>query len=431
MGRLIYGFLLWLALPGLFVKLWWRGLRETGYRERIGERFGFYRDSPDRQDLDVIWVHAVSMGETRAASLLVRMLAEHFPSNHVLVTHMTATGRQAAAELFAQLPTARIAWLPYDYPFAVRRFLERYRPRVAILMETELWPNLIRGCHAAGVPVILANARMSEKSARGYRRLAPLFREVFPALDAILAQSESDRRRLLELGVNPSVTMVSGNLKFDVASGKQDDDSSGIRRLIGVRPVFLAASTRDGEEALLLDALAKAEETKSGLPEECLVMIVPRHPQRFDAVADLLKRRSASFVRRSAGRDVPSECRFMLGDSLGEMAAYYAAADCAFVGGSLLPLGGQNLIEACAAGVPVLVGPHTFNFAEASDQAVDAGAAVRVATAEELIEAAAVLLGDPVQRRKMGEAGKTFCRQHVGATARTVAVVEQLIARRT
>lgn len=430
MWRYLYSLVLYLAMPGIIARLWWRGYREPVYRERMGERFGFYRTKASDADRDVIWIHAVSMGETRAAALLVKLLAERFPASRVLVTQMTATGRQAAVELFSRTPKVRIAWLPYDYPFSIRRFIDRYRPRVAILMETELWPNVIRRCSETGVPIMLANARMSEKSANGYQRLAPLFRKVFAALDAVLAQSESDRRRLLSLGARPSVTIVAGNLKFDVASGTQPELESNIRSRIGSRPILLAASTRDGEEALILDALADADRNGAGLPSDALVIIVPRHPQRFDAVADLLARRSVSFVRKSSGEDVSAGCRVVLGDSLGEMPAYYGIADCAFVGGSLLPLGGQNLIEACAAGVPVLVGPHTFNFAEASDQAVAAGAAVRVESPAALVATAALLLRNPDQRRRMGEAGLAFCREHVGATARTVATIERLLVQR-
>ena len=430
MLRLAYNLLLWLSLPALALKLWWRGLREPGYRDRIGERFGLYRDKTDEQCRDVIWVHAVSMGETRASALLVRMLVERFPSSHILVTHMTATGRQAATELFSGIPNAHIAWLPYDYPFAVRSFIQRYRPRLAILMETEIWPNLIGACKAFGMPVMLANARMSEKSARGYLRLGSIFLEVFASLDSVLAQSAADAERLRKLGVPPSVLVIVGNLKFDVAMGKQPHVDQALRGLIGPRPVFLAASTREGEEALILDALALAENNGHGLPPRTLVIIVPRHPQRFDAVADLLKRRSVSFVRRSSGVDVPGDCGVMLGDTIGEMPAYYGVADCAFIGGSLLPLGGQNLIEACAAGVPVLIGLHTFNFSDAADQAVTAGAAVRVASASELITVAAKLLVDSEKRERMGESGRIFCRQYLGATAKTIKVVEQMLNRK-
>ena len=427
MWRLLYSVLLCAALPGILAKLWWRGFREPDYRDRMGERFGFFREEIDGRGREVIWVHAVSMGETRAAALLVRTLSEQFPSSRILVTQMTATGRQAAIELFSGLPKATIAWLPYDYPFAVGRFIKQFRPRVVILLETEIWPNLVLGLKKAGVPIMLANARMSEKSARGYGRLELLFREVFEALDAVLAQSESDLQRLLALGVRPSVTTISGNLKFDVASGKSPALVTAIRNRIGARPIFLAASTRDGEEALILDALANAERTGKGMPPGTLVVIVPRHPQRFAAVAELLRSRSVSFVRKSSDKYVPGECRVLLGDSIGEMAAYYGIADCAFVGGSLLPLGGQNFIEACAAGVPVLIGPHTFNFSEAADLAIAAGAAMRITSPEALVDMAAELLVDPDRRRKVGQAGVAFCRQHIGATARTVAVVNQLM----
>jgi 3-deoxy-D-manno-octulosonic-acid transferase len=306
----------------------------------------------------------------------------------------------------------------------VRRFVAHFRPRLGIIMETELWPNLVRACREAGVPVLLANARLSEKSARGYASVGSLARAALGDLAAIGAQTAADAERLAALGAHD--VEITGNLKFDVTPPDETQARAQVlRTLFGERPIFLAGSTREGEEALLLDALARCP-----LPKGTLVLIVPRHPQRFDEVAALLASRGLPFVRRSEARPVPVGCDFALGDSMGEMSAYYAACDVAFVGGSLLPFGAQNLIEACAEGAPVLLGPSTFNFAEAAAEAVRLGAAVQVADADGLMREASRLLADAGARAWMGEAGEAFCAAHRGATARTMALVERLVAGR-
>jgi 3-deoxy-D-manno-octulosonic-acid transferase len=331
---------------------------------------------------------------------------------------MTATGREAAASLYGE--SATLAFLPYDFPWAVRRFVAHFRPVLGILMETELWPNLLRECRARGVPVLLANARLSEKSARGYARIASLARATLGDLAAVGAQTEADAARLAGLGA-PAVT-VTGNLKFDLAPAPAMlERGRELRALFGERAVFLAASMREGEEVLLIDALARRPLGGA------LVVIVPRHPQRFDEVAALLRSRGLAFVRRSEARPVPPDCGYALGDSMGELTAYYAAADIAFVGGSLVPFGAQNLIEACAVGVPVAVGPSTFNFAQAAEEAVKVGAAIQVPDADALVREVTRLAADADARRRMGEAGKRFCAAHRGATGRTMALVERLV----
>ena len=424
MGWAAYRSLLWCALPLVVLRLWWRGLREPGYRLHVGERFGHYRRPFEPGRGPVIWLHAVSMGEARAAESLVKALAARHPDCVLLITQMTATGRDAARHLFADLPQVRLAWLPYDYPFAVRRFLAHFRPRLGIIMETEVWPNLVDACALQGVPLLLANARLSEKSARGYGFAGALARAAFSRLTAIAAQTDVDADRLAALGARRAAIEITGNLKFDVAAAPAPVELSALlRERYGRRPVLLAASTRDGEELLLLAALRNAV----ALPADTLVVIVPRHPQRFNAVAALLARMELRYVRRSENVAVPADCGYVLGDSLGEMAAYYGAADCAFVGGSLLSLGGQNLIEACAAGVPVLIGPHTFNFAQAAEEAVIAGAALRVVNADALVHEAGRLLRDAALRDKMKQAGSAFCARHRGATARVLAICERLL----
>lgn len=416
MWRAGYKLILWIAFPFLLVRLWWRGRREPLYRQGLGERFGFYETPPVRP---VIWLHAVSVGETRAAEPLLRALRARHPECDVLITQMTATGREAAQQLFGG--SVRVMWLAYDYPSAVRRFLRHFRPRLGILMETEIWFHLVAECERSGVPLMLANARMSARSARGYAVVGPLVRRALGGLSAVAAQSVQDAERLRTLGAR--AVEVTGNLKFDVESGADSESlARRFRLLFGNRAVLLVASTREGEEELLLDAL---ERTPLGA---AVVVVVPRHPQRFGAVAHLLATRGLKFVRRSAGKPLPADCAFVLGDSMGEMAAYYRACDVAFIGGSLLAYGGQNLIEACAAGVPVLFGPYTYNFAQAAADAVAAGAAFRVRDADEAMSQALSLLRDPGLRERMGKAGIAFCATHRGATQRTLALCERLLS---
>jgi len=415
--RRLYSLLWSAALPLAPLRLAWRGRREPGYRDHVGERFGRYRDAaPPR----ILWVHAVSLGETRAAAPLVERLRRAHPEATVLLTHMTATGRAAGRELFGD--GVRQAWLPYDAPFAVRRFLAHFKPCVGLLMETELWPNLVALAHDADVPIYLVNARMSEKSARGYARFPALTRPMFAALSGVAAQTGADAARIAALGAPAPV--VTGNLKFDAAVA--DNGEALGRELKGrfgeTRPTWVAASTRDGEEAMILDALSTRR-----LPTGALTVIVPRHPQRFGVVADLLQARAIPFVRRSSNAPVTADIEVVLGDSIGEMAGYFTAADVAFVGGSLLPLGGQNLIEPLCLGLPTLVGPHMFNFADATEKALAAGAAVEVANAATLIATVAALFEDAPRRRAMRDAALAFHAAHRGATDRLLAWLEPQI----
>jgi 3-deoxy-D-manno-octulosonic-acid transferase len=404
-------------VPFALVRLSWRGRKQSGYLRHIGERFGRYDTPPDRP---VVWLHTVSVGETRAAEPLVKALETAYPDHRILLTHMTPTGRETGEQLFGTRVLR--CYLPYDLPWAVAGFLRHFRPRLGVLVETEIWPNLIHGCHRRGIPIVLVNARLSERSARGYARVAGLTRTALHELTGISAQTQADASRLRHLGARSPV--VTGNLKFD--RGPKPEDlarAQHFRALFGPqRLVFLAASTREGEEELVLEALAAA-------PPELLTVIVPRHPQRFDQVAQLISRRGLGLQRRSEDAPIRPETRVLLGDSMGELFAYYAACDVAFVGGSLLPLGGQNLLEACAVAKPVLIGPHTFNFAEATRLAVEAGAAIQVPDARALVEALLDLLRDGEKRRRMGEAGRTLMLQHQGATQRTVELLRGALTR--
>jgi 3-deoxy-D-manno-octulosonic-acid transferase len=407
-ARALYTLVGSVALPLLPLRLWWRGRREPGYRQRIGERFGRYRGAVSGP---TFWIHAVSVGETRAAAPLVHRLKTTYPDATLVLTHMTAAGRDTGHALFGDGVVQ--AWLPYDVPFAVRAFYAHYRPAAGFLLETELWPNLIAAAYSASIPLYLINARLSERSAQGYLRFRALTRPMLQRLAGVAAQSTADAARLAALGANAPI--VTGNLKFDVGiASTMLELAAGFRLRFGsTRPVWLAASTREGEESLLLDALARRP-----LPGKPLLVLVPRHPQRFAIVAELLRARGLPFVRRTDDTPVPADVGIVLGDSMGEMPAYYAASDVAFVGGSLLPLGGQNLIEALAVGTPVVVGPHTFNFADATAGAIASGAAMRVADTESLIATLAALLDDPARRHAMSEAARAFHGAHRGAADR-------------
>ena len=411
MPRLLYSLILYLLLPFIPLRLLWRARKQPEYLAHWGERFGFYSVETSQP---LIWIHAVSVGETHAAAPLIDALQARYPAQRILLTCMTPTGRAAARRLYGDRVLR--AYLPYDYPGAMRRFLTHFQPTFGLLMETELWPNLITLCKQRDVPLALINARLSEKSARGYAHIGALTRDALENLPLICAQTAADAERLKQLGAK-EIT-VTGNLKFDVAPPIDvGDQVKHLRELWGdERPVLLAASTREGEEALLLGALS---------PESnYLLVIVPRHPQRFDEVAALLAARDIAFQRRSENIPIRAQTRVVLGDSMGEMFAYYGAADVAIIGGSLLPYGGQNLIEACALGVPVIIGPHTYNFAQVAQDAIAAGAALRVGDANAALVQANGLLEDALIKNQMCDATLKFAAAHRGAVERTMAAIE-------
>ena len=416
--RYIYTALLWLLLPYIFFHLLWRARKQPEYLRHIAERFGFYKLKTTKP---VLWLHTVSVGETRATANLVQHLQLAYPDYQLLLTHTTPTGREASEQLYGN-KVLRV-YLPYDYPFAVKRFLRHFKPKVGVLLETEIWFNLIHHCQRGGIPLLLLNARLSEKSAAAYKRFAKLTRSGLVQLSAVAAQTEEDAIRLRKLGAEN--VSVMGNLKYEIepppamlGKGQQLRIQFGLNR-----PVFLAASTRAGEEALLLDALKQID--IPGL----LTVIVPRHPQRFNEVASLLTQRNIRFQRRSENSPINSDTQVVLGDSMGEMFAYYVACDIAFIGGSLLPLGGQNLIEACAVGKPVLIGPHTFNFTQASNLAIEQGAATQVQDANGLAKALQQLLRQPEQLKQMGNAGLAFVHANRGATEKAMGKINQAITR--
>lgn len=446
LARALYGLAWLLATPVIIGYLLARARRQPAYRAHWSERWALrWAPAPTGwAGARPVWIHAVSVGETRAAQPLIEALLDADPAQRILLTHMTPTGRATGYELFVTRWPDRVhqVYLPYDLGWAAGRFLARWRPSLGVLMETELWPALCAQAARRQVPLVIANARLSERSlARGLRWRA-LTVPALAGLQAVLAQTPADAQRLRRLGRDD--VAVLGNLKFDTvpsaeavalgrgwraalaggkvsaaveapAGSKPQDDGEPVR---AGRPVLLCASTRDGEEVLLLRAWAAARADA----ERPRLLIVPRHPQRFDAVAEAIAATGLTMTRRSheGWPQSAAQAEVLLGDSMGEMAAYVAMADAAIIGGSLLPFGGQNLIEPCALGVPVVVGPHTENFAQAAAEAIEAGAALRVADAAAAIDTALALLADPARQAAMGAAGTAFAQAHRGATRRTL-----------
>lgn len=426
LARFLYTAVLFFALPFIVLRLVLRALRQPAYLCHVGERFGWYGVKRDIKALEpVIWVHAVSVGEARAAQPLVDALLTKYPSQQILMTYMTPTGRETGESVFRDRAGRVLhAYLPYDYPSGVTRFLDHFRPRIGLIMETELWFNLLAACAARATPTLLINGRLSEKSAYGYQRIARLAREALQSMAVVTAQSEADSARFRALGALR--VAVCGNIKFDISPDSVlTETGRGWRAALPLaQRVLFAANTREGEEILILDAWRTIPEVRRA---NLLLVVAPRHPQRFNAVAALIEKAGLKLARRSMNQWPSADTQIWLGDSMGEMAAYYALCDVAFVGGSLLPLGGHNLIEACAQGKPVFIGAYTFNFAEAAQMAVACGAARRVESAGALMEQALSLLNDEAQLKQRSAAAARFAEEHRGATQRVMALVEPLL----
>lgn len=436
MARLLYRLLLLSLIPALVVRLLWRARQQPEYLQHLGERFGRY---PSRPNAPVLWLHAVSVGEARAVEPLLKALHASHPQHQLLLSCMTPTGRATAQALYGAFAT--VAYLPYDFAFAQRRFLRHWQPELGVLMETELWPNLLFEARTAGIPLALINARLSERSARGYARCGALARPALGALSAVAAQTAADAQRLAAVGAPPAT--VCGNLKFEVVPNEEllarggewrrtwQARSEQAKAGASSRLIWLAASSRDGEETLILDALAMLHAAASASDEAAaapLLVLVPRHPQRFDEVAALVTARGLRLQRRSQGLP-EADTQVWLGDSMGEMAAYYAMADLCVIGGSLLPFGSQNLIEACACGCPVLSGPSDFNFRQATADALRQGAARRVeANAASLAGAVRQRIEDRQLLQDQRAAAREFARAHRGATEKTQAVLDGLLS---
>lgn len=419
MPKFVYTVLINMVALLLPIKLLWRGLKQPEYRQHVGERYGFYTQTVNSP---VIWVHCVSVGETRATQPLINALLAQYPQHQLLITHGTPTGRDTSSQLFkADIASGRVlqAYLPVDTASAAKRFLKHFKPALGLLMETELWFNLIGQATRQHIPIALLSARLSAKSAAGYAKLASLTRQGLQQLALVAAQTAADAERLQALGARQPI--ICGNLKFDVTPPADSaDKGAALRQLIGQhRIVCMAASTREGEESLILDAVQGTD---------VLTLLVPRHPQRFAEVESLLKSRGLLYVLRTElTQPITDDVHVLLGNSMGEMYTYYAASDFAVMGGSLQPLGGQNLIEAAAMGVPTILGPHMFNFAQVTHAAVLADAAVQLSDVSELHDMIVNLAADKVKVAMMAQAAKGFTAQHRGTTERLMMVIAPLL----
>jgi 3-deoxy-D-manno-octulosonic-acid transferase len=413
--RLLYICLGYCLVPIMLAVTLWRGLSDRSYWEALPERLGFGPALP----AGGLWVHAVSVGEVQAAASLVRALRQRYPQLPLLLTTSTPTGRGRARSLFGD--EVGVRYLPYDLPGPVRRFLDRARPRLGIVLETELWPNLYRDCARRGVPLVLASARVSARSVRRYRWLGGLVRATLARV-VVAAQSEADAARFTALGADPAQVRVVGNLKFDFElPPRTEAQGRALRATLGAaRPVWVAGSTHDGEEELVLDAHARLRAARP----DALLVLAPRHPPRFAAVAALLRRRGVAFVARSTAQPVTATTEVLLVDTLGELVLFYAAADVAFVGGSLVPVGGHNLLEPAALGKPVITGPYTANAAPVARLLIDAGAAEVVADGAALAASVTRLLADPAAMRGAGGRGLAAVGANRGALARFLALLE-------
>ena len=425
MTRTLYTLLFHLGLPLVAIRLWLRARKAPAYARRIGERFAI--NLPALQP-GGIWVHAVSVGESIAAAPMIRELLKRYPQLPITVTCMTPTGSERIQALFADEPRIQHCYLPYDLPWAAARFLNRVQPKLAVIMETELWPNHIHQCARRGIPVALANARLSARSARGYARFAGLTRPMLEEMSLIAAQTEAEAERFRQLGARPECVEVTGSIKFDLSIDPQLLVRARELReqwQAQERPVWIAASTHAGEDEIVL---AAHHQLLDHYPNALLVL-VPRHPERFNAVYELCQGEGLATVRRSSGEPVTAATQVLLGDTMGELLFLYALADTAFVGGSLVPNGGHNLLEPAALARPVLSGPHLFNFLQISALLRDAGALEEVDDASGLALAVRRLFELPQDARRMGQAGLTVMQLNQGALQRLLDGLGRLLSR--
>ncbi|WP_024674254.1 lipid IV(A) 3-deoxy-D-manno-octulosonic acid transferase [Pseudomonas syringae] len=426
MNRTLYTVLFHLGLPLVALRLWLRARKAPAYRQRIGERFA--RGLPAMQHGGV-WVHAVSVGESIAAAPMIRALLAQYPQLPITVTCMTPTGSERIKALFASEPRIQHCYLPYDLPWAAGRFLDHVQPRLGIIMETELWPNHIHQCARRGIPVVLANARLSERSARGYARFARLTRPMLSAMAWFAVQTEAEAQRFRDLGARPECVTVTGSIKFDLSIDPQLLERAAQLReqwRAAQRPVWIAASTHAGED----ESVLSAHRTLLTSHPDALLILVPRHPERFDSVHALCQQQDFATVRRSTAQPVTPDASVLLGDTMGELLFLYALADIAFVGGSLVPNGGHNLLEPAALAKPILSGPHLFNFLEIAAKLRNAGALEEVSDATTLAAVVQRLIDQPELARGMAEAGLAVMKANQGALQRLLDGIGRLIARR-
>jgi 3-deoxy-D-manno-octulosonic-acid transferase len=417
--RHIYSLIFILGLPFILIRLIWRGCRAPAYFSRWGERFSF---TLLKKPTSVIWLHAVSVGEVNAARPLIAELQNSYPQHQLLITTMTPTGSHRVIELYGS--DVLHCYLPYDLPFTVSRFFRHYQPVMGIIMETELWPNLLHSARRHQIPMVLANARLSARSAKRYQRIAKTTHEILQNFSLIAAQTNDDRARLIELGAESQHVHTTGNLKFEITlPASVIEEADALRRLWQNRPTLIAASTHEGEDELILNA---ARMIRAQIPS-LLLIIVPRHPERFERVAALSQRAGYNTLRRSENRLCTQQTQVLVVDSMGELPLFYGVSDVAFVGGSLIPKGGQNVLEPALLARPVLIGPHYFNFQQITEQFVAEGAAQIVTDSQSLAEHTLVLLQDPEKRTQMGQVGKQIIQQSQGASTRVMNLIKRHI----
>ncbi len=419
--RFIYSLLIYFFTPVILFRLVYRGVRVPAYRRRWAERFGFV---PDLNNQQIIWLHAVSVGETLAAVPLVKALQANYPQYQLMVTGMTVTGSQRIRAIFGN--SVKHSYAPYDTPDAVARFLKRVNPKLLIIMETELWPNTIAACRHRDIPVVLANGRLSEKSARGYRKIAPLVGPMLRSVNALVAQQADDGQRFIDLGLPTQALTVSGNIKFDLCLDTELKQKA--KKLANEwrgpedRAVWLVASTHQGEDEIILQAF---QQLVDFLDKPPLLVLVPRHPERFDSVYELCSRAGFSVAKRSDTGADSSKVDILLGDTMGELMLFYGACDIAFVGGSLVPNGGHNMIEPAAWGVPIISGPHLFNFSEVSQLLISGNAMLICEDAAHLANQCKDLLQNPQRRQSMGNAAKQIAEENRGALTKLLEQIDR------
>jgi 3-deoxy-D-manno-octulosonic-acid transferase len=419
-ARWAYSLLLYCAAPLVLLRLFWLGSKHPGYRQRWWQRFGFVPPTAARP----IWIHAVSVGEVRAATPLVKRLCQQDPGVPILITTMTPTGADAVRHGFG--PEVIHLYLPYDLPDALARFLKRVEPRLLVLIETELWPNLVEACRRRSLPVVLANGRLSARSAAAYHPLGVLVGDMLRSITRIAAQSQADADRFIDLGAPSDRVFVTGSVKFDVdLPADTVTRGEATRSVLGPsRSVLIAASTHAGEEELVLDAFHQV----LGRVRDALLILVPRHPDRAQRLAPLCVQRGFEVVKRTDNPVSVEGVDVYLVDTLGELPMFYAASDVAFVGGSLVPVGGHNPLEASALGLPVLMGPQVFNFTAIDQLLREAGAARRVENGAELAVVATEMLLDPELRVRMGEAGRAVVDANRGAANQLMSLLTTVMS---
>jgi len=419
--RYLYSALFYLLVPLIIVRMLLRSRRAPAYRRRLAERFGFFTVPQQLADSPVIWVHAVSVGETLAAAPVIEALLRDWSEHAVVVTTTTPTGSDRVRALFGE----RVfhVYSPWDLPGAVRRFTKAVKPDLLVIMETELWPNMLHYCHTRGCPVVLANARLSARSARGYARFGALTRQMLEQLRVVACQSAADGDRFLELGLPEKSLQVTGSIKFDLDLDEELRAQAHALAESLQRPVILGSSTHAGEDEIILNAFDRVRQT---VPR-ALCLLVPRHPERFDSVYALCVARGLQVARRSAGDTVSKKHEVLLGDTMGELRLLSGVATVAVIGGSFIEHGGQNVLEAAAWGVPVISGPHMFNFSEISALLLEAGAMIQLAAADELPDCLSQLVTDAERRRRMGEAGVQVVAANRGARGRLLDIIRGVL----